>query len=291
VNPNPIAAASGTWTLGDRTVRRMGFGSMRITANPDRDVAIRVLRTAVELGVNHIDTAAFYRSPGGVLGTGTGTERNALDLIRAALWPYPEDLVIATKVGPGEPEASTPALLRARVEENLRRLGLDHLDLVNLRIMARPAPDQLADRFGALADMRDEGLIRHLGLSNVRVEDVDVAQAVAPVVCVQNGYAVDYHRSHDALIDECGARGIAFVPFFALAGGEREAGATDGHSDAVRAVAREHQATPAQVRLAWTLHRGPHLLAIPGTGSVEHLVENVAAGALQLSGADLAALG
>jgi aryl-alcohol dehydrogenase-like predicted oxidoreductase len=295
VNPNPArpvtAAAGGTWTLGDRTVRRMGFGSMRITANPDRDLAVRVLRTAVELGVNHIDTAAFYRSPGGVLGVGTGPERHATDLIREALWPYPADLVLATKVGPGTPEATTPALLRASVEQNLRRLGRDHLDVVNLRIVARPGPDALAERFGALAAMRDEGLIRHLGLSNVRVADLDVAQAVAPVVCVQNGYAIDHHRSHDALVDECGARGIAFVPFFALAGGEREAGATAGHSDAVRAVAREHRATPAQVRLAWTLHRGPHLLAIPGTGSVEHLVENVAAGGLRLSDADLAALG
>jgi pyridoxine 4-dehydrogenase len=284
------AAAAGTWTLGDRTVRRMGFGSMRITVNPDRDVAVRVLRTAVELGVNHIDTAAFYRSPGGVLGTGTGPERNAVDLIREALWPYPEDLVIATKVGPGKPEASTPAQLRAKVEENLRRLGRDQLDLVNLRIVSRPGPDELAERFGALAAMRDEGLIRHLGLSNVRAEDIDVARAVAPVVCVQNGYAVDHHRSHDDLVDLCGARGIAFVPFFALAGGQRETGATADHSAALRAVAARHQATPAQVRLAWTLHRGPHVLAIPGTGGVGHLAQNIAAGGLRLSPADLASL-
>jgi aryl-alcohol dehydrogenase-like predicted oxidoreductase len=285
------AAAAGTWTLGDRPVRRMGFGSMRITVNPDRDVAVRVLRTAVELGVNHIDTAAFYRSPGGVLGVGTGPERNAVDLIREALWPYPEDLVIATKVGPGRPEATTPALLRAKVEENLRRLGRDHLDLVNLRIINRPGPDELAERFGALAAMRDEGLIRHLGLSNVHAEDIDVAQAVAPVVCVQNGYAVDHHRSHDDLVDLCGARGIAFVPFFALAGGQREAGATSEHSAALRAVAARQQATPAQVRLAWTLHRGPHVLAIPGTGDVGHLAQNIAAAGLRLSSADLASLG
>jgi pyridoxine 4-dehydrogenase len=285
------AAAAGTWTLGDRPVRRMGFGSMRITVNPDRDVAVRVLRTAVELGVNHIDTAAFYRSPGGVLGVGTGPERNAVDLIRAALWPYPQDLVIATKVGPGRPEATTPALLRAKVEENLRRLGRDHLDLVNLRIISRPGPQQLAERFGALAAMRDEGMIRHLGLSNVNAGDIDVAQAVAPVVCVQNGYAVDHQRSGDELVDLCGARGIAFVPFFALAGGRREAGATGEHSAGLRAVAARHQATPEQVRLAWTLHRGPHVLAIPGTGDVEHLAQNIAAGGLRLSSADLAALG
>jgi pyridoxine 4-dehydrogenase len=284
------AAAAGTWTLGDRTVRRMGFGSMRITVNPDRDVAVRVLRRAVELGVNHIDTAAFYRSPGGVMGVGDGPERNATDLIREALWPYPEDLVIATKVGPGQPEATTPELLRARVEENLRRLGRDHLDLVNLRVTARPEPQQLADRFGALAALRDEGLIRHLGLSNVRAGDLDVVRGIAPVVCVQNGYAIDHNRSRDTLVDLCGERGIAFVPFFALAGAEREAGAAAGHSDAVRAVAHAHQATPAQVRLAWTLHRGPHLLAIPGTGSVTHLEENIAAGALTFSDAELAAL-
>jgi aryl-alcohol dehydrogenase-like predicted oxidoreductase len=294
--PEPVTtAAAGTWTLGgpsgDRPVHRMGFGSMRITANPDRDVAVRVLRTAVDLGVDHIDTAAFYRSPGGTLGVGTGRERNATDLIRDALWPYPEELVIATKVGPGRPEATTPALLRAQVEENLRRLGRDRLDLVNLRIVTRPGPDELAERFGALAAMRDEGLIRHLGLSNVRAEDLDVAQAVAPVVCVQNGYAIDHNRSRDDLVDLCGARGIAFVPFFALAGAERETGAASGHSAALRTVARQHQATPAQVRLAWTLHRGPHVLAIPGTGSVEHLVENIAAGALRLSPAELAALG
>src|SRR5689334_12975534 len=133
------AAIAGTWTLGDRTVNRMGFGSMRITANPDRDLAISVLRRAVELGVNHIDTAAFYLSPGGTLGVGTGPVRYATELIRQALAPYPDDLVIATKVGPGNDpstgfyEAVTPAQLRTQVEENLRRLGRDHLDVVNLR--------------------------------------------------------------------------------------------------------------------------------------------------------------
>jgi len=200
--------------------------------------------------------------------------------------------LIATKVGPGEQGwARSAAQLREQVEENLRRLGRDHLDLVNLRIISRPGPDQLAERFGALAAMRDEGLIRHLGLSNVRAEDLDAVRAVAPVVCVQNGYAVDHQRSRDDLVDLCGARGIAFVPFFALAGAQREAGANSAHSDALRAVAARHQATPAQVRLAWTLHRGPHVLAIPGTGDVEHLAQNIAAGGLRLSSADLAALG
>jgi aryl-alcohol dehydrogenase-like predicted oxidoreductase len=285
------AAAAGTWTLGDRTVNRMGFGSMRITANPDRDLAIRVLRRAVELGVNHIDTAAFYRSPGGTLGVGTGAARYATDLIREALSPYPEDLVIATKVGPGSPPATTAAQLRAQVEENLRRLRRDHLDVVNLRIVRSPGRDSIAERFAALAEMRDAGLIRHLGLSNVRADHVDEAQAIAPVVCVQNGYSLDHRREDDDLVDLCGVRGIAFVPFFALAGTSREEGAVTDHSAAVQAVAQAHQATPAQVRLAWTLHRGPHVLAIPGTGNLAHLAENVAAGALRLSAGEMASIG
>ena len=291
------AAAAGTWTLGDRTVNRMGFGSMRITANPDRDVAIRVLRRAVELGVNHIDTAAFYVSPGGTLGVGSGPTRYATDLIREALAPYPDDLVIVTKVGPGlDPVrglagATTPAALRGQVEENLRRLGREHLDVVNLRIMQRPGRDSVAERFAALAALRDAGLIRHLGLSNVRVDHLDEVQAIAPVVCVQNGYAVDWRRTDDDLVRTCGQRGIAYVPFFALAGAGREAGTAADHGEAIRAVARAHGATPHQVRLAWTLHQGPHVLAIPGTGNPDHLVENIAAGALRLSAEDLAALG
>lgn len=180
------AAAAGTWTLGDRTVNRMGFGSMRVTANPDPELAIRVLRQAVELGVNHIDTAAFYRSPGGPLNVGIGPVRYATDLIRQALVPYPADLVIATKVGPGDDpstgfyEAVTPAQLRSQVEENLRRLGRDHLDVVNLRIMKRTGRDSLAERFGALAQLREAGLIRHLGLSNVHLDHLDEAQAIGP---------------------------------------------------------------------------------------------------------------
>lgn len=290
------AAAAGTWTLGDRTVNRMGFGSMRITVNPDRDVAIRVLRQAVELGVNHIDTAAFYYSPGGILGVGSGPVRHAPDLIREALAPYPDDLVIATKVGPavdpvtGYHDATTPAELRSQVEENLRRLGRDHLDVVNLRIGRRLGAGSVAERFGALARLREAGLIRHLGLSNVRAEDLDEAQAVAPVVCVQNGYALDHNRSNDALVKLCGERGIAFVPFFALAGTRREAGASDEHAEALRAVALAHGATPHQVRLAWTLHQGPHVLAIPGTSDPGHLMENLAAGALRLSAGELSSL-
>jgi pyridoxine 4-dehydrogenase len=283
------AEAAGTWTLGDLTVNRMGFGSMRLTANPDRELAITVLRRAIELGVNHIDTAAFYFSPGGILQVGSGQRRYATELIREALAPYPEGLVIATKVGPGFTDsgdffmATTAAQLRAQVEENLRRLGRDHLDVVNLRIVKRPAPDSIAERFEALAQMRDEGLIRHLGLSNVRVDHLDQAQAIAPVVCVQNGYAIDTNRGDDELLKICGERGVAFVPFFAIAGPQREAGAAESHSERVQAIALAHGVTPQQVRLAWTLHQGQHVLAIPGTGNPAHLTENIAAGALRLN--------
>jgi len=291
------ATAAGTWPLGDHVVNRMGFGSMRITVDPDPGGAIRVLRRAVELGVNHIDTSAFYVSPGGTLRVGTGEPRYAADLIRRALSSYPDDLLIATKVGPGVRadgsfyHAKTGAELRTQVEENLSRLGRDHLDLVNLRIMQKPGQDSIADRFGALAEMRREGLIRHLGLSNVRVDHLDEAQAIAPIVCVQNNFALDAYRDDVAVLRECAGRGIAFVPFFALAGRGRESGASTEHGDAVRAVAGAHGATPQQVRLAWTLHQGPHVLAIPGTGSLAHLEENVAAGALRLSDDDLLSLG
>ncbi|MEU1886766.1 aldo/keto reductase [Micromonospora rifamycinica] len=290
------AAAADRWTLGDRTVHRLGFGTMRITVHPDRDRAVRLLRQAVDLGIDHLDTAAFYVSPGGTLGVGTGPARYATELIRAALAPYPEHLVVATKVGIrydpalGVHEEAGPAQLRAQVEENLRRLGRDHLDLVNLRIVRRPPPDSVAERFGALAEMRDAGLIRHLGLSNARLDHLDEAQGIAPVVCVQNNYALDNRGDQDALIRECAARGIAYVPYFALAGTNREGGARTDHAPAVLAVARAHHATPHQVRLAWILHRGPHVLAIPGTGDPAHLVENVAAGALRLSPDELTAL-
>lgn len=176
------------------------------------------------------------------------------------------------------------------MEENLRRLGRDHLDLVNLRIIRKAGDDSIAERFGALAELRDAGMIRHLGLSNVRVDHLDEALAIAPVVCVQNAYALDLRRDEDVLA-ACGERGIAFVPFFAIAGTGRESGATDAHDDAVRTVADRHQVTPHQVRLAWTLHRGAHVLAIPGTGDPDHLVENVAAGAIRLTPEDLALLG
>jgi len=288
------AAAAGTWTLGDLTVNRMGFGAMRLPqtgraliadATPgDRDRAIAVLRRAVELGVNHIDTAAFYFSP----------LRAANELINTALAPYPDGLVIVTKVGPGrDPSgewlpAARPDQLRGQVEENLRQLGRDHLDVVNLRRM--PSMESLAEHFGALAELRDAGLIRHLGVSGVSPEQLAEAQAVAPVVCVQNRYGIGASPEAHAFVDACGDQGVAFVPFFTIAGQGGGAGATGAEHPEVLAVARAHGATAAQVRLAWTLQRGPHVLAIPGTGDPQHLAENVAAGALRLSPGEMARL-
>ena len=269
--------------LGDRVVNRMGFGSMRLTVNPDQSVALAVLRRARELGVNHLDTAAFYQTPGGVLDVGTGEVRYATELIRQALAPYPDDLVIVTKVfswfGP----------LRAQVEENLRRLGTDCLDVVNLRIVRRPGQDSIVEEFSELAEMRSAGMIKHLGLSNIRVDHLDEASDIAPVVCVQNSYALDIRRDDD-LLEECGKRGIAFVPFFALAGNQREAGSFNDHSETVRQIAEAHEVTPHQIRLAWTLHQGEHVLAIPGTGDERHLEQNIAAGSISLSPEELTLL-
>ncbi|MFD7158106.1 aldo/keto reductase [Kribbella sp. NPDC059898] len=265
-----------TWRLGDVTVNRLGFGTMRLTANPDRSVAIAVLRRAVELGVDHLDTAAFYASG----------PRYANELIREALAPYPEGLTITTKVGPGtDPErgfynATTARELRAQVETNLRQLGVDSLDVVNLRITG---DGSLAERFGWLAELRSEGLIRQLGVSNVRLDHVEEALAVAPVVCVQNSYAVDRRGAEDAIIRYCADRGIAYVPFGSITGAVE--------SPTVAAIAAAHGVTPAQIRLAWTLHHSPNILAIPGTGTVPHLEENLAAADIHLTPDDLAALG
>jgi aryl-alcohol dehydrogenase-like predicted oxidoreductase len=281
------AAAAGTWQLGDRTVNRLGFGAMRLMSKADgtpsdRDTAIAVLRRAIELGVNHVDTAAFYFS----------ATRSANELITTALAPYPDDLVITTKVGPGRtPDGDfltvhTKKELRGQVEENIRQLGVEHLDVVNLRIgegLERGA-GSLAERFGHLAELQQEGLIRHLGISNVNEAHLKEALDVAPVVCVQNQYGLTTRREDDALVELCAERGIAFVPFFAIAG------ATAAQEAAVAQVAEAHGVTPAQVRLAWTLHRGENVLAIPGTGNPTHLEENVAAGALGLTGDDLARL-
>jgi aryl-alcohol dehydrogenase-like predicted oxidoreductase len=279
--------------LGDLTVSRIGFGAMRLPqcgpafaprAIPgDRDQAITVLRAAVELGVNHIDTASFYFS----------SLRSANELINSALAPYPDDLVIATKVGPRRdpsgqwlPQAP-PAQLRGQVEENLRQLGRDYLDLVNLRLSGL---DSVAGHFDALAELRDAGLIRHLGVSNARPEHLAQAQQIAPVVYVQNSYGLGHRPGQDRFLRACGEQGVAFVPFFAIAGAGREVGRSGPEPGEVLAVAREHQASPAQVRLAWALQRGPHVLVIPGTSDPGHLTENIAAGALRLTPGDLARL-
>ncbi|MER5362177.1 aldo/keto reductase [Streptomyces sp. NPDC002785] len=288
------AASAGTWELGDLTVNRLGFGAMRLTGSAafdlgapgNREQSIGVLRRAIELGVNHIDTAAFYFS----------SLRSANELINRALAPYPEDLVIATKVGPRRDASGTwiaparPDELRGQVEENLRQLGRDHLDLVNLRLMGQ---DSLAEHFGALGELRDAGLVRHLGISGITSEHLAEARTIAPVVCVQNRYGIDSRNAGtDDVLRLCEEQGIAFVPFFAIAGQGREegAGAMSADDDEVLAVARAHGTTAAQVRLAWTLHQGPHVLAIPGTGNPDHLVENVAAGALCLSADEVARL-
>jgi pyridoxine 4-dehydrogenase len=292
-SPAITAAAAGTFRLGDLVVNRMGFGAMRLPqtgpalvpdAIPrDRAQAIAVLRRAVELGVNHIDTAAFYFSP----------LRSANELINTALAPYPDDLVIVTKVGPGRDvwgewtDRARPDQLRGQVEENLRQLGRDHLDVVNFRLQA--GLESIGEQFAALAELRDAGLIRHLGVSGVALRHLDEAQAIAPVVCVQNAYGVA-RRDEDPVLAACRERDIAFVPFFAIAGAGRGRGPSGVEPAGLLAVARAHGATPAQIRLAWTLHQGPHILAIPGTGDPRHLAENIAAGAIRLTAAELASL-
>ena len=279
------AAAAGTWKLGSFEVNRLGFGAMRLMSTSDggiraRETSLAVLRRAAELGVNHFDTAAFYFAG----------PRSANELLNSALAPY-ENLVLTTKVGPGRDFEGTfytarPEQLRAQVEENLRQLGLDHLDVVNYRIgqALDRGTGSIADGFGALAELREAGLIRELGISNVGPEHLTEALAIAPVVCVQNQYGLTARREDDELVRMCAERGIAFVPFFAMASGSEQ-------ETRVAEVARRHDVTPAQVRLAWTLHQGPHVLAIPGTGDVGHLEQNVAAAALELTGEDLAALG
>ncbi|MFJ7151375.1 aldo/keto reductase [Streptomyces sp. NPDC100445] len=287
------AADSGTFTLGDLPVNRVGLGAMRLTGSApfhlgtpgDRARSIAVLRTAVELGVNHIDTAAFYFS----------SLRSANELVNTALAPYADGLVIATKVGPFRDQrgewgtSARPDELRGHVEENLRQLGCDHLDLVYLR---RTGQDSIAEHFGALAELREAGLIRHLGISAVAPRHLTEALEIAPVAAVQNRYSLDAAGPEgDELLRMCAERGIAFVPYYAVAGKGGERGAAEARQDEeLLAVARAHGASPTQVRIAWTLHRGPHVLAVPGTGDPAHLVQNIAAGALRLTGAEVARL-
>ena len=275
----------GTWTLGDRTVTRFGYGAMQL-AGPwvmgppaDHDGALAVLREAVELGITHIDTSGAY-------GPHVTNE-----LIREALHPYPDSLHVATKVGGdrdaqgGWPPARRPEDIRRQVQENLQTLGLDHLGLVYLRLgdAEGPVAGSLAEPFQALVELQQQGLVRHVGVSNATAEQVAEARSIAPIVSVQNMYNLA-HRGDDELIDELAAAGIAYVPFFPLGG------FTPLQSTALSAVAGRLGATPMSVALAWLLQRSPNVLLIPGTSSVAHLRENVAGAGLQLSADDVAAL-
>jgi len=270
-------------------VRRVGFGTKRLAGSgggaETRAQAVSLLRRAVDLGVNHLDTAAFYPS---VASDHRSFESLgwANDAVREALSPSAKEVLIATKVGPQPGGLARPDELQALVEQDLRALGRDVLDLVYLR---QAGLESITEHFGVLAQLRDKGLIRELGLSNIRAEHLEQAQQIAPVVAVQNRYGVGFGRVNDELIRTCGEQGIAFVPFFALAGVSREAGGVAA-SDVVQQIADSQEATPAQVRLAWTLSRGDHVLAIPGTSSVQHLSENLAAEFIHLSPADVAAL-
>jgi pyridoxine 4-dehydrogenase len=274
-------------TLGGRftfpgtsvTVQRIGYGAMQL-AGPgvwgppgDPDGAVAVLREAVAAGVNHIDTSDYYGP------------HITNQIIRQALHPYPSELVIVTKLGGRRPAdkswqpAISPEDLTAGVHDNLRNLGLEALDIVNYRVMGSghgPQDGSIAEQVTVLADLRRKGLIRHIGLSNVTAAQVAEAQAITDIVCVQNHYNLA-HRQDDALIDDLASQGIAYVPFFPLGG------FTPLQSSTLSEVASVLGATPMQVALAWLLHRSPNILLIPGTSSVTHLRENLAAGRLTLS--------
>ncbi|SED04928.1 aldo/keto reductase [Streptomyces sp. TLI_105] len=269
---------------GDLPVARLGFGAMRLPAREiagpanDPETSAAVLRRAVELGVNHIDTAWFYFHDG----------LSANGLIRRVLHPYPEDLVLAVKVGPvrhpdgrwGAPAG--PRELVAGVHRTLRELGQDRLDLVYLRL--HEDDEAVAERFGALAALREEGLIRHLGLSNTTTGQLASAQRIAPVAAVQNMYGL-FHRRRPEVLDACTRQGIAFVPFFSL-----ESLGRPEPAEPLARIAARNGASPEQVKLAWTLARSPVVLAIPGTSSVAHVEDNIAAAELLLDPEDLAAL-
>jgi pyridoxine 4-dehydrogenase len=280
-----ITLPGGTWTLGDLSVTRFGYGAMQLTGPwvmgppADHDGALAVLRKAVELGITHIDTADAYGP------------RITNQLIREALHPYPASLHIVTKVGATRdhqggwpPARDSQSLLRA-VHENLETLGLETLDVVNLRLgnAEGPQPGSLAEAFQTLVELQQQGLIRHLGVSNATAEQVAEAQAIAPIVCVQNLYNLA-RRHDDDLIDTLAGQGIAYVPFFPLGG------FSPLQSSALSSVAARLDATPMSVALAWLLQRSPNILLIPGTSSTAHLRENVTGAGLSLSGDDVAEL-
>jgi aryl-alcohol dehydrogenase-like predicted oxidoreductase len=267
------------------TVTRMGYGAMQL-AGPhvfgppaDRNAAIAVLREVVELGITHIDTSDFYGP------------HITNQIIKEALHPYPDSLHIVTKVGAlrdaegGWPPALAPGQLRQAVYDNLSNLGLDALDVVNLRVggVNSPTPGSVAEPFTVLAQLQQEGLIKHLGISNVTAGQIAEAQAIAPVVCVQNFYNLA-HREDDALIDSLAAQGIAYVPYFPLGG------FSPLQSGTLESVATRLGATPMAVALAWLLQRSPNILLIPGTSSVAHLRQNIAGATLTLSEGDLTEL-
>ncbi|WP_221586303.1 aldo/keto reductase [Microbacterium sp. G2-8] len=298
-SPTITARDSGTWTLGDVAVNRIGFGAMRLTGMPwdaqprDRDTAIAVVRRAVELDVTHIDTAAFYFVP----------TRAANEIISTALSPYPDNVLIATKVGPSRPRSGAfefepyarPDQLREQVEENVRQLGVDALGLVNLRWGSGMGkePGSIADHVGALSDLRDAGLLRSIGVSNVTAGQLAEALDTAPIASVQNRYGLT-ERDDDDVLALAREHRIAFVPFFsmgrALPGSVPGAEADDTGADVVSTIADAHGATPTQIRLAWTLHQGENVLAIPGTGDLAHVEQNIAAGAIRLTAEELTAL-
>jgi len=279
----------GTYLLGDLEVTRVGYGAMQL-AGPhvfgpprDRDEALAVLREVVELGINHIDTSDYY-------GPHVTNE-----LIREALSPYPDDLHLVTKVGArrdadgGWPPARSPEELKQQVHDNLERLGLEAMDVVNLRMggMDAPVPGSISPQVEALAELQQQGLVRHLGLSTVNADQVAEAQRITPVVCVQNFYNIA-HREDDELVDSLAEQGIAFVPYFPLGG------FSPLQSAGLDAVAARLDATPMSVALAWLLQRSPNILLIPGTSSRAHLRENVAGAGLELpqdAVAELDALG
>lgn len=268
----------GTFTLAkDITVTRMGYGAMQL-AGPrvfgppkDREGALAVLREVIALGITHIDTSDFYGP------------HVTNQLIKEALYPYPPQLHIVTKVGArrdaegGWPHARSPKELREAVHDNLKNLGVDAIDVVNLRMggVDGPTPGSIAEPFTALAEMQKEGLIKHLGLSTVNAEQIAEAQAIAPVVCVQNLYNIA-HRQDDALIDSLARQGIAYVPYFPLGG------FSPLQSDTLSSVAKRLGASPMAIALAWLLQRSPNILLIPGTSSVEHLRENVTGAGMEL---------
>lgn len=268
-----------TYSLGKRIVHRLGYGAMQLAGpgvfGPPKDEAraLQVLRDAIESGVNHIDTSDFYGP------------HVTNQLIKKALYPYAEDLVIVTKVGARRDQnggwlpAFTPAELTQAVEDNLRNLGLDVMDVVNLRAMFDvhgPAEGSLEEQLTALIKLKERGLVRHIGLSNVTAKQVADAQTMTPIACVQNLYNLA-NRQDDALLDQLAAQGIPYVPFFPLGG------FSPLQSEQLTAVANELNATPLQVALAWLLQRSPNILLIPGTSSPEHLKQNLASATLRLS--------